>query len=274
MLGGNFDHVGKSTIPGSSLRYRWENDPQWGQPWARHDIPDWELLCITESVPLHYEGGGNAPWYLERLHEQRHYLSLFVNNAWQIGNNGAGTPTLLWTTWTNIDNSDGPWRPLLDVYETEWETMQDYANAQRPQGAPPVYLIPGQRMMARPYDDIALGIVPDVSSIADFFSDNIQVNSLGAYTVAMIHYACVYNTSPVVLPANLLNGGPGAPSPALATYLQNMIWEVVTTYPRTGIYVGSGSPAPYAHLPEFEVFPNLANDRITVRFFTEQADGL
>jgi len=228
------DIIGKSTIPGSNMAWRWNNPPEWS-PDARHDIGDWELLGITEGVPLYYEGGGTAEWYLEGLESQRMFLSLFVNNAWENGNNGNGAPTLLWTTWTNIDHSDGPWREMLDIQGEEWENMQVYANDHRPAGCPPVYLIPGHKMMARIYDDIQLGLVPGITDISEFFSDNIHVNNLGSYAVAMIHYACIFNTSPVGLPTDLVDGIE-PPSQELADYLQNMIWEVVTNYPRTGIY--------------------------------------
>lgn len=233
------DMIGKSTIPGSSLSWRWDNPPCCGAPDARHDIGDWELLSITQSVPLYYEGGSTQQWYIEVIAEQRQKLSDFTNNAWQNGNGGAGAPTLLWTTWTNIDNSDGPWRTMLDVLGEEWENMQDFANENLLTGSPPVYIIPGHKMMARLYDDIQLGLVPDVDHISDFFGDNIHTNELGAYAIAMIHYACIYNLSPVGLPNNLLPNAPSGtpiPSPQLAAYLQNMIWEVVTSYPQTGIY--------------------------------------
>ncbi len=233
------DMIGKSTIPGSSLSWRWDNPPCCGAPDARHDIADWELLSITQSVPLYYEGGSTQQWYIEAIAEQRQKLSHFTNNAWANGNGGEGAPTLLWTTWTNIDNSDGPWRSMLDVLGEEWENMQEFANDNLLPGSPPVYLIPGHKMMARLYDDIQLGLVPDVDHISDFFSDNIHTNELGAYAIAMIHYACIYNLSPVGLPNNLLPNAPGGtpiPSPQLAAYLQNMIWEVVTSYPLTGVY--------------------------------------
>lgn len=230
------DLIGKSTVPGSSMQYRWENPPGFGAPDARHDIEDWELLSITDRVPLYYEGGNTQEWYLEGLAAQRAHFSLFVNNAWNNGNGGNGAPTLLWTTWTNIDNSDGPWRDMLDVLGTEWEYMQDYANENKPVGATHVYLIPGHKMMARLYDDIQLGVVPGITQLSQFFSDNIHVNDLGAYAVAMIHYACIYNTSPVGLPAKL-NDNATKPSDELALYLQTMIWEVVTGYERTGLNI-------------------------------------
>lgn len=230
--------VGKSTIPGSPIKARWDNPPGYGAPDARHQINNWALLTITERVPMAYEGGNSAQWYLDWIQEQKTYLSLFVNNAWNNGNNGAGAPTLLWTTWTNIDNRDGPWRQMLDIQGGEWERMQDYANANKPTNAPHVYIIPGHKMMARLYDDIQLNQVPGITNINQFFSDNIHVNTLGAYAVAMIHYACIFNQSPVGLTNNLLPSAPSGtplPSPALAHYLQTMIWQVVTTYNRTGI---------------------------------------
>jgi len=239
ILGGTSNNVGKSTIPGSSIKYRWENAPGYGQPSARNDIANWELLSITEGVPLLIEGANNAQWYLEGIQQQKEYLSLFVNNAWNNGNMGNGAPTLLWTTWTNIDNSNGPWRQMLDTQGAEFERMQDYANANKPAAAPPVYIIPGHKMMARIYDDIQLGNVPGITNISQLFSDNIHTNSLGDYAITLIHYACIYNTSPVGLTNDLLpsNNTSPRPSSALATYLQTIIWEVVTSYPRTGIYL-------------------------------------
>jgi hypothetical protein len=230
--------VGKSTTPGSAMKARWENPPGFGSPDARHQINNWELLSITERVPLACEGLNTQQWYLDQIQEQKNYLSLFVNNAWNNGNNGNGTPTLLWTTWTNIDNSNGPWRQMLDIQGVEFERMQDFANSNKPLAAPPVYIIPGHKFMARLYDDIQLNLVPGITNINEFFSDNIHTNSLGNYAISMIHYACIFNQSPVGLPTILLSNPPAgfqAPSPALAAYLQNMIWEVVTTYPRTGI---------------------------------------
>jgi PKD repeat protein len=232
------DEIGKSTIPGSPMRWRWQNSS--GYPDARLDIDEFELLCITEVANLCYEGGSNAGWYLDCIQEQKNFMSLFVNNAWNQGNSGQGAATLLWSNWVNIDGSDGPFRPMLDLLGGEWERIQDYANANRPAGAPHVYMIPGHKMMARLYDDVLAGVVPGITNFNQFFSDNIHTNELGAYAIAMIHYACIFNTSPVGLPHNLITNPPAGtplPSPELALYIQNMVWDVVTSYPRTGIYL-------------------------------------
>jgi PKD repeat protein len=235
------DDIGKSTIPGSPMHWRWNNSS--GYPDARHNINEFELLSITEVANMCYEGGSDQQWYLECIQDHRTWLSTWVNHAWNNGNNGQGAATLLWTNWVNIDDSDGPFRQMLDNLNGQWESMQDYANANRPNGATHVYMIPGNRMMARLYDDVQAGIVPGITNFSDFFEDNIHVNSLGAYAVAMIHYACIFNESPVGLPNQLINNPPAEtpiPSVALATYIQNMVWDIVTNYPRTGIYLGGG----------------------------------
>jgi len=131
---------------------------------------------------------------------------------------------------------------MLDIQGKEWEAMQDYANENRPSGAQPVYIIPGHRMMARIYDDIEKGIVPGITNIKQLFSDNIHTNELGAYAIAMIHYACMYNKSPIGLPNQLIPNPPAntpIPTPEFAGYVQQMVWDVVTSYPRTGIQQSS-----------------------------------
>ena len=102
------DDIGKSTIPGSPMFWRWDNEHT-VSPSARYDIADWQVLIITEGVPL---------WDINISNQ---YFSLYVNNAWENGNQGNGAPTLLWTTWTNIDNTDGPWCETLYNYELLWE---------------------------------------------------------------------------------------------------------------------------------------------------------
>ncbi|MGB1248291.1 MAG: T9SS type A sorting domain-containing protein [Chitinophagales bacterium] len=149
--------------------------------------------------------------------------------------------------------------------------MMDYANDNRPDGATPVYIIPGHRMMARLYDDIALDLVPGISDISDFFGDNIHPNSLGDYAVAMIHYACIFNESPLGLSNDLMPDPPAGfqmPSPELALYLQTMIWEVVTTYPRTGIANTPTSISDNSLDVESNlvVYPNPATDIVNIDF--------
>ncbi|RZS90663.1 T9SS type A sorting domain-containing protein [Aquimarina brevivitae] len=273
ILGGNYDNVGTATIPGSPMFWRWDNEHTLN-PSARYDIADWELLVITEGVPLPVDSS-NPP----QITPAKEYLSTYVNNAWENGNAGNGTPTLLWTTWTNIDDRDGPFRTMLDEYELLWEEMMDHANNNRPVGATPVYIIPGHRMMARLYDDVQAGVVPGITTFDEFFEDTIHVNDLGAYAVAMIHYACIYNESPVGLPNDLFlenETNRDVPSEALARYLQTMIWEVVTNYSKTGITDDTLSVEEFEQTTTSNCFyPNPVNDLITLcEYENEDLDHL
>jgi hypothetical protein len=189
-----------------------------------------------------------------------------VNNAWTQGNGGKGAATLLWTTWVHVDGSSGNFRTMLDLQGGEWERMQDYANERRLAGATPVYIIPGHRMMARLYDDIEKKLVPGISSITEFFSDQIHTNELGAYAIALIHYACIFNRNPRGLPSNLLPDAPAGtpiPSPELADYLQDMVWDVVTSYARTGVNATTSVSEPYVG-DTITVSPNPVHNFITV----------
>ncbi len=269
--------IGKSTVPGSSMTFRWQNPPGYGAADPRRDIANWEVLSITERVPLYYEGGNAGDWYQRGIAEQRTAFTQFVNNTWTQGNGGKGAATLLWSTWVHVDGSSGDFRSMLDVQGGEWERMQDYANERRPAGATPVYIIPGHRMMARLYDDIEKKLVPGITSITQFFSDAIHTNELGAYAIALIHYACIFNRNPRGLPNNLLPGAPAdtpIPSPELAAYLQDMVWDVVTTYPRTGVLATTSVTERTVHSDHSSITlsPNPVHDHLTVTLHETASD--
>ena len=62
--------------------------------------------------------------------------------------------------------------------------------------------------------------------------------ALGAYLVALTHYAVLYHRSPVGLPHQLTraDGTPAdAPSAEAAALMQEVVWEVVQRHPETGV---------------------------------------
>jgi len=68
--------------------------------------------------------------------------------------------------------------------------------------------------------------------------DPIHLNDLGTYLVALTHYAVLYHQDPVGLPFALLNadGNPAvAPGENTARLMQEIVWQVVTSYPKTGV---------------------------------------
>ena len=73
---------------------------------------------------------------------------------------------------------------------------------------------------------------------ADGSPDTIHYNDLGAYLVALTHYAVLYHRSPEGM-AHALNRADGtpaqAPSPEVAALMQRVVWDVVRRFPETGV---------------------------------------
>jgi hypothetical protein len=86
--------------------------------------------------------------------------------------------------------------------------------------------------------------VPGLTSRDDLFArlesgvDTIHLSDAGNYIIALTHYAVLYQRSPVGLPHDLTlaDGSPMAPmSQETARALQEVVWQVVSGYPFTGI---------------------------------------
>ncbi len=229
MLGrSSLNTIARSNIPGSPLDWRWENptDP----PDARLDIGDFQLLVTTERVPLEekaeYFSQGTLTWF-----------DRWVDLAGTKGNGGKGAEVMLYSTWVGLQDPEGddiPFRARLDRQGQLWEQMQDQGNANRPKGMKPIYMIPGHRLMMRLYDDIEVGRAPGLTSISDVFGDDIHVNELGQYAVTILVYATIYQRDPAELPDKL------APKEDRLTreqarYFKKIAWEVVRSYPRSGV---------------------------------------
>jgi hypothetical protein len=228
--------IDRSTIPGSPMDWRWNNAPGHGLPDARHDIADYDMLVITERVAL----SGTLPW-----HNSLDQALTWFNHAWTEGNGGNGAQTILYATWVTLDSGPDaenpfndpegliPFRERLDLEMAGWEQILDHVNANRVAGSPPMRMIPGPLLMAALYDGIAQGQVPGITAISDLFSDDIHLNDLGAYYIALAHYAVIYNRDPRGLPNRL--GTTMSPSRELADWMQETVWRVVSGYAGAGV---------------------------------------
>jgi len=280
--------IGAADLPGAWLKAHWSQVLNWNNKPRdsfympnsdpRHHINKWELMVVTEN----FEGPLNFG-----LNQSEKYLDSFVKNTWQNGNSGNGAPIMLWTNWPALDGTTyfadfkkygfsenattyTAFRQLLDSLEFRgvngkggWIRMQDNANVNRPSGAPPVYIIPGNRMMARFYDDVKVGKVPTITNMNQILPDGVHPNHIGAYMVSLIHYTCIFGKSPVGL-SNQLHSGAPAIDPLLAAYIQNMIWDVASKYPRAGLVNNQGTAIDNIKTVDFTVFPNPANSIINI----------
>lgn len=230
-----YDTIKFSNIPGSPMRWRWDNATAY--PDAKLNIDEFELLVITEAVPLLV----NEDYFRD---DTLHYLDQWVAHAWAKGNGGKGAEVMLYSSWIWWRHSDGvpdydheadvPFRERLDRDGARWERMQDNANANRPEGMPPIYMIPGHRLMMRLYDDIAAGRAPGLTSIGDVFMDDIHLNGLGQYAITCLVYAVIYQRDPKELP-NRLAVPDDTLTPEQARYFKEIAWDVARSYRRTGV---------------------------------------
>lgn len=235
--------VAASTIPGSPMWYRWQNDPDGVniRPGASPGIAAYELLVICEGVPLYTDRYEAVPGEgFDRQGESYDWFQLWINHAWENGNGGAGAEVMLysvWNEWTNpgptarADETIYTFRERLDIDGARWEEMQDFANEVRPAGMPYIYMIPGHAMWARIYDDIQAETAP-FTGIGDLFGDEIHPNSIGGYALACLMWACIHHRDPAELP-DTLDGSLN--TTAQANYIRTMVWDLVRSYPRTGV---------------------------------------
>jgi hypothetical protein len=190
---------------------------------------DYDAVVLTESVEIKDA---------IRWHASPAYLARWAEAA--RGAPREGKPPVrvyLYETWHPL-NDPGGFLPRIDNDLGQyWEGELLRGAAARPGGAP-VYLIPAGQVMARAVRAAEAGQLPGVTAAKDFFHDNIHTNDLGAYLVALTHYAVLYHKSPEGLPADLQKAD-GTKATLLptdgASALQRLVWEVVSADPRTGV---------------------------------------
>jgi hypothetical protein len=161
----------------------------------------------------------------------------------------AGNPearVYMYESWHKIDDPEG-WLTRLDLDLGRYWQGEILDRAMAAEDPPqPIYLIPAGQVFAAFVRALeARGGVDGLTAREDLFArddagkiDPIHVNDLGAYLVALTHYAVLYHKSPVGLPHALdrADGSPAdAPGPAAARLMQETVWEVVTRLPRTGV---------------------------------------
>ncbi|MEJ6404870.1 hypothetical protein [Yoonia sp. 2307UL14-13] len=186
---------------------------------------EYDAFVLTEMVEIR-----DAIKY----HDSPKYLS-----EWAMA---AEMPVYLYESWHRLDDAEG-WLTRLDKDLTRyWEDGVMRPALARMETPRPIYVIPAGQVMAKFVRAVeAHGDVAGISGRDDLFSDDIHFNDVGAYLVALTHYAVLYQQSPVGLPHVLkrADGTPAdAPSAEAAALMQEIVWEVVQAYPRTGLPQG------------------------------------
>ena len=104
-----------------------------------------------------------------------------------------------------------------------------------------IHIIPGGKVMAAAARAAEAGLLPGIPDRHAFFSDEIHLNDLGNWLIAMTHFAVLYHRTHHGLPAQL-NRADGSlatpPDAQAAKLLQELVWQVVTGFPACGVARG------------------------------------
>lgn len=185
-----------------------------------------EMVEIRDAIRYHDSGAALAFWARE-ARKGRPDVRLY-----------------LYETWHRLDDAEG-WLARIDAdFTRAWQDeLLRVAMADPEVGT--IYIVPGGQVLAAAARAMEAGEVPGLTRREALFAqdetgalDQIHLNDLGNYLIALTHFATLYHQSPEGLPGNLrrADGQPAKalPDPALAP-LQRLVWQVVTRYAFTGV---------------------------------------
>jgi len=157
----------------------------------------------------------------------------------------------LYETWHRLNDPRGWLQRLDEDLGLHWEgTLLAQAQAGE-DSVRPIHVIPAGQVLARFVRELeARGGVGAMRSREDLFAvdaqgarDPIHLSALGNFLVAMTHYAVLYHRQPPVSPPAIrLSDGSLLQNltPELVQLMSEVVWSVVTTYPKTGVSAQSG----------------------------------
>ncbi len=152
----------------------------------------------------------------------------------------------LYETWHPLDDPEG-WLARLDRdLDRYWDREILRPALSTDEAARPIFVIPAGQVFARFVRRLeGEGGLEDIRGREDLFArdstgalDTIHLNDLGNYLVALTHFAVLYHQSPLGLISELsrADGSPAVrPAPSTARLMQEIVWEVVTAEPMTGV---------------------------------------
>ncbi|WP_298857709.1 hypothetical protein [uncultured Sulfitobacter sp.] len=184
-----------------------------------------EMVELTDAIKYH-----NSPEYLASwaglARDARSDVRLYV-----------------YETWHNTDDPAGWLKRIDSDFDELW--MERITLPAAGHIGAPIYVIPGGQVLAafvRAVD--AKGGVGNIDNRDALLArtpegevDTIHLSDLGAYLIALTHYASLYQRSPVGLPFALLRADEthaDAPDAAAAALMQQVVWDVVRANPYNG----------------------------------------
>lgn len=209
---------------GANLSWQWQHPEraEGDNPATALNARPYDVLVLTEAVPIRDQVQGansveNALNFMNLAYAQNPNVQVYLYETWE------------------HRNSDG-WRQGIREVRTFYDRIVDGVNA-RFEGRD-MLLIPGGQAIGALVDAIRAGDVPGVRNEGSLFVDDIHLTPLGWYFIACVHYAAIFQRSPVGVPVRTMNRfeTPFDPPPeGAAAVMQQIAWDVVSGEARSGV---------------------------------------
>lgn len=227
--------LGRHTSAGIYLDWFWKNPNKgftvgpygcWGQAWREYE---WDAVSLQPFWKPYNECIKHAKLLVAELYKKSPNAQVYIYVQWPRVNGG----NYYRDWWSGYD------RDKAGIYCKAW--WEDYARelTEAFPNAKPVKLIPVGHVLYLLDQKMRAGLVPGFDSIFAFYADNLHLNSSGSYVIGATFYATLYGRNPRTVPMAAYQKPKPGDSPIsdkLAQLINETVWQVVATHPRTGIH--------------------------------------
>ena len=146
-------------------------------------------------------------------------------------------------------------------------------------GAKKALIIPAGQALRAVIEQSGTGVLSGLDRASFYLGgDDHHPSNLGGYVSALTHYATIHKASPVGLPARTIDAGFNNDdvvqiSSSVATKIQQIVWDVVRTYPNSGV-TGPIEPVIIAPPPVYVTHPSTMDPALVAFAFGPSVDGV
>ena len=236
--------VQSQIINGASLAYNWDHSEDAEGVDARAALTEGltRALVLTESQPIADQMSAGTT------------IPALANFARAARNANPDTQLFLYESWPAMTGDAARLRDSITADLPLWQLAAASAGAEV--GAE-ITLIPAGQAMALLSLEIEAGAVPGVTSIRDFFSDDIHLSGKGLYFTALVHAASITGQSPEGLPAKLTRSWLNRDS-VISDELAAALQRIAFTAVRAPLPPAPTALAPASPVPDEAGAPQIA----------------
>lgn len=230
-------------IPGAPLEFLWNNpttgftEVPYGPPSNAFPNYDWDAISLQPFDRL-IEGANMdkdiVNRYIDLAKTRNPNAQFYLYMRWPRtpDSKSPTDPTLTAQTWNTLwaRSFSGGWdntNESKDFFEDLLFSVRSSQTISKP-----VLIVPVGEVFKLLNDRMAAGQIAGYTKIWDFYSDGIHLKDVGSYAVATTYYATLYKADPrgLSVPSQF-----GTIPSGVVSAIQNAVWEVVSTYPYSGV---------------------------------------